>query len=613
MDELAVVGESVDALPQRAFQLAYFIVRDRSLAIRILRRAWNKLNARCKQEGKRAYWRDKYLKRWVTKISRTDSDTLQWLIYFEAEPYERMLEQNGNITTEDLVIRYVKSLVQMTTGMSSFYVAIAMHRLLHDYSTPDVQRIYETVTERYVGADEYRRTKRSLMNKLTSRFGNLLKTVTLAHGEIRFERLDDQTAWAELVDKCLRMFVPWSTVGHCLVPAGFGQTSLALPSALSGIADNRMDLDAVETNRCHTFIDPLCYGRLVQGLGIDPPEKKLALPRFPLGGGQRPDVHPGGHAAPPSLTRSELDTIQSGLAFETERRRKVRPYELRIVVDGLERGHLILEQQRQTAVELDEDARLVELWTHDQDGDLLVGTYGLHHSPSGQLTASKTIIVSGGTKLSLLVNAAKASESASLTLIHRQFLRPAYLRDTLLKLDVFGYAALALLFIAVGWTLGTVRYRHDLRLQRSELARVIKENTQARSYTLSGMPQGEASPVVVNQQLTPYDGYTRGAALPNPPIISLPSPAALLRLNLSLSDPASGSLRATLRMFPQRNDIMTVRLANADALYSLVTLDIPATLLLDNKDYIVELRAATSVRTQQTVHTFMFRVAKAAQ
>jgi hypothetical protein len=600
MDELADVGESVDALPQQAFQLAYFIVHDRSLAIRILKRAWNKLNARCKQEGKRAYWRDKYLKRWVTKISRTDGDTLQWLIYFEAEPYERMLEQNGNITTEDLVIRYVKSLIQMTTGMSSFYVAIGIHRLLHDYSTSDVQRMYETVTERYVGADEYRRAKRSLMNKLTSRFGDLLETVTLAHGEIRFERLDDQTPWPELVCKCLRMFVPWSTVGHCLVPAGFGQTSLALPSVLSGIADYRLDLDAVEINRCHAFIDPLCYGRLVQGLGFDPPEKRLAVPLFLLGTGQGPDTRPGGRLEAAKLTQSEIETIQSSLALEAERRRKVRPYTLRIVVDGLERAQLILEQQNEAHVQLDDDARLVEIWTHDQDGDLLIGAYRLRYSPSGRLAVTKANVVTGGAKLSLRVNAASASDAASLTLVHHRIQKTAGTGLVLHNLNVFRHAALALLFIALGWTLGTVRYRRDLRLQRSEPVRLVHENA----------PQGEASEAIVKQELTPYDGYTRSASVTHPTIVSLPGTAALLRLSLPLPGPVSGSFRATLRMFPELTEIMTARFASTDALHTLVTFDVPATLLLDSKDYIVELQTATSVRTQQSVHTFIFHVAR---
>jgi hypothetical protein len=600
MDELADVGESVDALPQQAFQLAYFIVRDRSLAIRILKRAWNKLNARCKQEGKRAYWRDKYLKRWVTKISRTDCDTLQWLIYFEAEPYERMLEQNGNVTTEDLVIRYVKSLIQMTTGMSSFYVAVGMHRLLHDYSTSEVQRIYETVTERYVGADEYRRAKRSLMNKLSSRFGDFLKTVTLAHGEIRFEPLDDQTPWPELVRKCLRMFVPWSTVGHCLVPAGFGQTSVALPSILSGIADNRLDLDAVEINRCHAFIDPRCCGRLVQGLGFDPPEKKLAVPLFLLGDGQGPNARPGGRLEAANLTQSEIETIQSSLTLEAERRRKARPYALRIVVDGMDHAQLILEQQSEVQVQLDDDARLVEIWTNDQDGDLLIAAYRLRYSSSGRLAAARANIVTGGAKLCLRVNAARASDAGSLTLTNHQFHKTSNTGVTSLKPHFIAYAALALLFIALGWTLGTLKYRQDVRLQRSEPVQFVHQS----------VPQGEATAAMVKQELTPYDGYTRSANVTHPTIVSLPGTAALLRLSLPLPGPVSGSFRATLRMFPHQTEIMTARLATVDALHTLVTFDVPVTLLLDNNDYIVELQTVTSVRTEQSVHTFIFHVAK---
>src|SRR5450755_604665 len=192
MEALVIAGESVTDLSQRGFRLAYFVVRDRSSAIQIVTKAWNKLNARSKQESKRAYWRDKYLKRWVSKISRTDCDTLQWLIYFECEDYEKRQEQCGWVTAEALVIRYVKSVVQMTTGMSSFYVAIGLHRLVHDYSTAEIQRVYELVTERYLGADEYRRAKRFVMNKLALRFGDLLKTVTVAHGEVRFELSEDQ-------------------------------------------------------------------------------------------------------------------------------------------------------------------------------------------------------------------------------------------------------------------------------------------------------------------------------------------------------------------------------------------------------------------------------------
>jgi hypothetical protein len=609
MDHLAIAGGSVDALPQQAFRLAYFIVRDRPLAIRILIRALNKLSARCKQEDKRVYWRDKYLKRWVTKISRIDSDTLQWLIYFEAEPYEKMLEQNGTVTIEDLVVRYVKSLIQMTTGMSSFYVAIGMHRLLHDYSTSNIQRMYEIVTERYVGADEYRRVKRSLMNKLTLRFGALLRTVTLAHGEVRFERLEDQTPWTDLVQRSLRMFVPWSTMGHCLVPAGFGQTSLGLPSMLSGVGSHRLNLDQIETNRCHAFIDPWCYGRLAEGLGFDPADKKVALPKFLLGSGQGPDADSTRHPEPANLTQREIETIQKSLAAEAGRRGDVRPHELRLIVDGRERAQFALGQQSQIAVPLAEDARLVEVWTHDQEGDLLIGTHRLDYSSSGRLAPSKAIVVTGGVTLSLVVNGGNASEPASLALVDHLFQEPHFFQRRFFVFRAFRYAALALLCVAVGWTLSAVKYRHDLLLQRARLVPQFNESADARSHLQLGTPQAEAN-VTVKQELTPYDAYVRGGSIAHPPNILLPASATLVRLDLPVPVTVNGPFLAALRRFSQPGDVMTERLATNGDPHPYVTFDVPAALLSDNTDYLIELRAISSARAQQSVHTFIFHIAK---
>ena len=51
-----------------------------------------------------------------------------------------------------MVVRYIKHLVQITTGASSFHVNIGLNRLLRSYSTPEVQQFYELITERYPGA-----------------------------------------------------------------------------------------------------------------------------------------------------------------------------------------------------------------------------------------------------------------------------------------------------------------------------------------------------------------------------------------------------------------------------------------------------------------------------
>src|SRR5258708_29782080 len=105
---------------EKGFRLAHFIVPDRPTAIAILVRAMNKLETQRGQESKRNYWRDKYLKRWITRVTRDDGDTLQWLIYFESDYYEKQQEESGEPTTKDMVVRFIKNLVRITTAMSSF-------------------------------------------------------------------------------------------------------------------------------------------------------------------------------------------------------------------------------------------------------------------------------------------------------------------------------------------------------------------------------------------------------------------------------------------------------------------------------------------------------------
>ena len=160
----------------RGFQLAYFVIPHRSLAIQILGDARSKLGVQRSREKKRVYWRDKYLKGKITRMAREDSDLLQWLIYFESEKYERQQEQTSPPPAEDMVVRYIKHLVEMTTAMSSFYVNIGLYRLLHDYSTAEVRRAYEWVSEHFAGDEEYRAVKGALINRLQERFERFLRT-----------------------------------------------------------------------------------------------------------------------------------------------------------------------------------------------------------------------------------------------------------------------------------------------------------------------------------------------------------------------------------------------------------------------------------------------------
>jgi hypothetical protein len=91
------------------FSLAYFIFPERTTALRIFTSALNKLKSKTGQEHKRAYWRDKFLKRRITRITRDDEDTLQWLIYLASDSHEKAQEALSQADNEDMVVRYIKT------------------------------------------------------------------------------------------------------------------------------------------------------------------------------------------------------------------------------------------------------------------------------------------------------------------------------------------------------------------------------------------------------------------------------------------------------------------------------------------------------------------------
>jgi hypothetical protein len=261
-------------LLERAFQLAYFIVQDRAAAIEIVATAKKRLAAEQARERKRAYWRNKPLKQKIRRMTRDEQDALQWLIYLESERYEIQQEQEGTPDERAMGVRYIKFLVQMTVNMSSFYVAVGLHRILHRYSTPEVQQAYELLTEEYAGAEKYRRVKQQLMRKVAERFGKFITITRSDNQELRFEPYEDQRDWVDLATRCLKMFTPWSTVNACWF------------RSVSGIAESGPRVqggpDTEEMRRCHVFIHPPCFDRLAKTLGLSPRRETLAMPHFKM-------------------------------------------------------------------------------------------------------------------------------------------------------------------------------------------------------------------------------------------------------------------------------------------------------------------------------------------
>ena len=360
-------------LLQLGFELAYFLVPDRSSAIAILTRALEKLRVRSHREMKRLYWRDKHANRPVRRLARTDMDMLQWLILCESEQEEQVQEASGAVSPLSITIHYIKHLVQITSSLSSFYVNVGISRLLHNYSTSEAQSVYERLTSRYLGPDEYRRAKSVLMDRLSQRFAGFVKIARVDHGELRFETSSQQQEFAEIVADCLKAFTPWSYRGSCaqFMTANGGGMKLKSP-----YEDARADQNEIELRCCHILIDPRCYGQLMEDLAFDQPETRLALPRFFMPENQQ--TNPDNSAQPPhppGLSQEDIDQIQRRLAMTDARRRNINPRRVRIFIDGAEHTELDLMQKSQIQIALEMGASLIEIRGEDERGDLLLATH----------------------------------------------------------------------------------------------------------------------------------------------------------------------------------------------------------------------------------------------
>ena len=599
-----------DDFLERGFQLAYFIFPERSIAIRILTGAMNKLKTQRERESRRVYWRDKHLKRGITRITRDESDTLQWLILSESDAYEQQQEDRGGQTLKDMVLRYIKTLVRAGTAMSSFYVNIGLHRLLHSYSTAEVQRLYEVVTDRYPGADEFRRAKSMLMSKLLDRFGDLLRTSRAQHGELRFETEDESMRWAGLADACLKAFTPWSTVQVCPLPRDFDAGSAPLPPRLSGDGQMNIDPNLVEINRCHVFIHPICCGRLARALALEPPQEKLAVPRFHMENNKQ-DHSPKQGLSP--LTSEERASIHDLLSRQASRRESARPDSARIVVDGTQRVQMPLNSCTERAFVIQEGAELIELWSRDANGeDLLLGIYPIAYTQSQGIAEQHIVLYRNrGRRLHLGILPEPPSPSndqparAIVTLQSQPGLAAAWLSGKAAWRWglAAGSLATAVLLLGIGWLLGSKS--HTAKVASAPPASTPITTTQKTVQPVPRAPVETAR----SYRLIPDELITRGGEGASLPVIEVHEAPSLIILELPVGqEDAHKSFRASLKRFSGSAALLMEDSLRAEHTASgwTVNFPVPARLLQAGHDYTVHLDIHGLAATSGGVGSYTF-------
>jgi len=624
IQDMSAVSKSTDDLMEKGFQLAYFTFPDRATAVQILHNAMRKLKVQRSREKKRTYWRDKNMKRKLTRTVRNDDDALQWLIYCESTHYEKQQELAGLQTERDLVVRYIKHLVQMTTAMSSFYVNVGLQRLLHNYNTSEAQQAYECLTEHYPGTEEYRRIKGVLMKHLEARFPTL-KTCRVNHGELRFEVFDRQEEWADFVDDCLGFFTPWSTSQTCAKVANLGSGTVPLSAQLFGHDRHGAHGDGAEACRCHMFIDPLCYGWLNARIGLDPPHERLALPRFYLNSGTGDKDQPGGSQVRIlKLTHEEKKEILDHLAEEKLQRQQNTGTSLVILVDGAECARVDdLDGGSTQRCEIQEGAKLVEIWIQDRNARSLLATHWIEYTQwHGIAEAAAEVALGNGRKRSLeLVPAKQGNENtggASILLTCHPMSRLGGWVKSMQgsvwsrRLPKFAMAFASL--VAIVGILGTVKYRWESVRQQATAENLSKELMREKAERASLQQRLDMKPdsaSFVAYRLTPEDLSMRGSEGVKEAGVSLPSGAALVILELPVKSRPT-SYRAVLKSFLNNQEVLSessLRPVPRNG-STVVTLAVPASLVEDRKHYVVDLYSTNAAGRLEKIRFFTLYVEK---
>jgi len=615
----------VEGLWEKAFQLAYFIVLNRSKACQIVGRALERVGAQRSRERRRIYWRGRDASLKIRKISRPDADALQWLVFVESEEYEKEQERNNQQTEADMIIRYIKHLVQVTAGMSSFYVNVGLNRLLRNYSTPEVQQVYEWITEHYPASEEYRKVKGRLMGQLTSRFEQFLQVCTTQYRELRFETCEDQERWLNLVEECLETFTPWTSRKAC-----FGNGSVELkfgdPGAGARHSSFRNELDGIETSRCHWFMHSPCYCSLTKRLGLDSPQGRLAVPRFTLkNNGQDGSNFNAGERKAAALTPAELGVLRDRVTAAEAKRRAIPLQPVKIVVQGVVRARLNPSKNERREFDIQEGAKLLEVVSDAQGtdaADLVLASHWIDYTEwNGIVAGEYTIPLKRRRELLLKivpVPLGSAQEGGATVVVESRSSVPlaAWFSSLALLLrlrqNLARYAFASVILVALGWLAMTANYRSRLAQQQRTIDQMATEIASLKTTIVSPqLPPPQASSVP-SYFLASTKPSVRGPHNPEEPIVTFAPGAALVMLQLPVAEGEHGSYRATLTSFLDERELVRENALKPARKHKdwVVEFALPSALVTNNTHYLVTLAAVDHSGRSKNVGTFVFKIRK---
>lgn len=417
-----------DSTLNKAFRLACFIHGNKHIALKVLNASLERLETAVAAQDKRLYYTPsiKHLpgrdrpNGYRYKVSFSESHLLQRLIYLVSEPFEIQQELRDSppyIDEEDMIIHFLKHLVHITMRRNSFYVALGISRVLHNYTTGETIDIYNVIgqPDRMSDDDYYRSRKRQLLREIKQRFGSYVDVYQGPRAEEKLIVQDCSDRKAQFVQRCLELLVPWDSC--CLIPATLTSENVA---HFYSRPQDPYEEHGIEVDRFHVLIHPDCYNRLTHWLGLDPPCSRLQIPSFFLSksdngsDGKPPSIRD--HL--PSLDELDLIAIKQQIEERATRRKAAARGLLRVRADGIECAQLDLRRSNFARICLQDDTKIIEVVTDDPRGELILASHLLtFDEEGGKIEPPKhSIVLEGGQKLSFAVSRSIGPEDRSLTI-----------------------------------------------------------------------------------------------------------------------------------------------------------------------------------------------------
>ncbi len=379
-------ADSQAELLQRAYRLAWFLHGDSDVATAIAVEAVAKLEVAVVAQDKRLYYSPSTRR---ARVQLNESQLLQRLVYIESEPYERAREQRGEASSDALTLHFVKHLARISLKRNSFYVALALTRILCAYTTSEAREVYGVVSQDsdHIPDDYYYRSrKKLLMQELRDRFGSLLETSRGSRGEERFASREDQLEALATVRDALSLFTPWTT--RCPLPAQLAPREAGIPLLTSSGGDPDAQ-HVIEMNRIHALLHPPCFERLAAALGLPLFEQRLDLPRFAVASmaGPGPD-----RIKPPPLSGG-CERARNELRRRTDYRRGFVAQAVIVLIDGEPVARI--DPRHSSAVRLDvaRGAERLEVRAEAADRSVLIAIYMFDYESDGERLAAFDLAV----------------------------------------------------------------------------------------------------------------------------------------------------------------------------------------------------------------------------